>query len=186
MWFDQEPIDLSYPATAPHGFHHEAWFPVSADEIFRRLVETDEIRRWHKDFVGANWLTPPPPAVGSILDLGLVWIRARYRVLACEPGHRLALGAEALSHPILHALFEDFRIDPVPGGGTLLRWEIYYTPADSPADIQPVAERFYGHLFARSLDRLKEVVSEDVLEGRLVAEPTAHAAREGGGAGAPG
>ena len=163
MWFSLQPVTLNYAAQAPFHFLNQAELPAPPERVFAVLANDATWPAWFKDYVSCTWTSAPPHGAGATREVFLKTLAVKETFLAWDPGQRFAFRIDAISVPLVTAMMEVLTLTPLPGGRTLLRWEVSYTPRPIMRLIHPIARAIFGGMFRTTLRNL----------GRYLAQPQA-------------
>lgn len=151
MWFRLAPTDLVFAAIAPHELRSEAVIAAAPERVFSLFVDAKRMGEWVEDFVSCTWDPPLTRGVGAGREVAVRMLRARQRVLAWQPGERLALSAEAVTVPLVTRMLEDVRFDRLGPARTRVTWRALYAPSLAVLPVHAVLRRRFGRLLDRSL-----------------------------------
>ena len=110
------------------------------------------------DFVALDWISPEPHGVGSERKAVLKTATAIEHFLAWDRGRRLSFRVASVSLPLVKAMMEDMRLQPLPDGGTRLDYYVFYTPNLAMKLLHPIVRAFYARMFRQSLINLRRYV----------------------------
>jgi hypothetical protein len=175
MWFDLKPTDLSFIACAPFKLDNEAVINASAARVFEIVSLGEGERVWLKGFKSAQWTSAPPYGAGSTREFTLkllapnpptlarstggrsavsastrLVLDVKERFVVWEPGRRLSICIEAVSLPVVTAMFQDLQMEPMAQGRTRFRWQVYYTPSVLTRLVHPLGRAIFGSIFSSS------------------------------------
>lgn len=151
-----EPVEFAQ--SAPAHFHFEIELDAPPDKVFSVFADIDSWARWYDDFRSARWTSEAKGGAGStrIAVLGAATVDETF--LVWEPGKRLSFRVETITLPLVHAMVEDWRLEPLPGGRTKLSWWIGYAPNWLCRLIHPIVRAIFGRQFQRTLAGLQAYV----------------------------
>jgi hypothetical protein len=155
MWFDVLESDINFTKTSPYGFENQAVLHVTPERAFE--IATGDMTEWLVDYVGMHWTSAAPHGVGSTREVQLKMLTVKERFIVWEPGKRVTFTLEGSTMPLVRRMIEDLQFEAMPGGRTLLRWNVHYEPNPLMLAIHPIARAIFGSLFDRSAGKLAEV-----------------------------
>jgi uncharacterized protein YndB with AHSA1/START domain len=149
-----QPVDLSFADKGTPRLQVTLELAASPTAIFDALIDCGAWPTWFIDCLGCSWLSNGTPGEGSVREIRLKLVRAKERILAAEPGRRFAFTVlESSGPPLVKALLEDFRLEPL-GGGTRLIWTMDYRPTPLGWLLQPVFRRLFRRTLVQSFAAL--------------------------------
>jgi uncharacterized protein YndB with AHSA1/START domain len=157
MWFDVDPVPLSFRESSPHRIEVVEEIDATPARVFEILADSDRASEWFADIVGVRWTTPPPHGVGSERVVELRAMRVKERFLAWEPGERIVFHIYAISIPLVSAMLEEMVLEPLGEGRTRLVWRVHYRPALLMRALHPIVRAVYARIFraaARGIARV--------------------------------
>lgn len=128
MWFNNAPSDAAFSKTAHTNIHFEIPVKASLHRLFEIMTTEENQHVWAKGYVKTVWHNEKPHGVGTVRDIVLEHISVRERFTVWEEGKRVAFSADALTVPLAENLMEDIRFEAVSEEGSLIIWDVYYTP----------------------------------------------------------
>lgn len=157
--FQLAALDLSYTLQAPFSMKYQIELPASPEAVWDLLASLDW-PAWFVDFQSLHWLTAAPHGVGSQRKAVLKSATAIERFLVWERGQRLTFAIDAVSLPLVSAMVEDMRLQPTPTGGTVLYYQVFYTPNRLMRLCHPLVRRIYSRMFRQSLLNLQRYLGQ--------------------------
>lgn len=118
------PVGVDFLGTAPVRLVFSVAVAASPDAIYRALAEDTE--SWPEWFGAVKSARSTAAGRDIVLSGGL---RFEETVLVAEPPKRYVYRADAVNRPGVRAIIEEWRVEPVPGGGSLVRWTVAVEPA---------------------------------------------------------
>jgi len=159
MWFPTTPSELSYVDTAPFRLANVVTVSAPPERIFDLFATGERQEEWFKDFVGIRWTSQEPHEVGSTREIKLKALKVKERFLAWDRGKRLTFSIDAITLPIVTAMLEDLRFEPLDEGrSTKLVWHVYYTPALAMKPVHAVARVVFERMFRISAEGIRRFV----------------------------
>ncbi len=154
MWFALEHNDLSFVDTAPFHLEWTRILEAPPARVFEILATAENQRGWFHDFVEARWTSPAPHGLGSEREVELKLLTVKERFLAWEPAARLCFAVDAITLPLVRAMMEDMRLEPIGEDKTRFVWRVYYRPSLAMRLVHPVGRKIFGDMFEKSIDGL--------------------------------
>src|SRR5262249_43436603 len=127
MWFDLEPVPLSFTESSPFRIETVQLIDASPARVFAIVSTGEGQKEWFPDFVENRW-TNATRGVGGEREVELKLFTVKERFLAWEPGKRLAFHIYASKLPVTSATIEDMVLEPVGDRATRLVWRVHYRP----------------------------------------------------------
>jgi uncharacterized protein YndB with AHSA1/START domain len=158
MWFDAEPVPLSFTEESPHHLTFEASIRASPERVFDVFATGEGQEGWFQDFVACRWTSGEPHTVGTTREIELKLLTVKERFLAWNRGKRLTFHIYAISLPLVKAMVEDMQFSAAGDGKTKLVWRVHYKPSLVFSLAHPVARKVFGKMFAASLTGLARYV----------------------------
>nr|WP_202446601.1 SRPBCC family protein [Streptomyces sp. SID5468] len=144
-------VGLDFVTDAPVLLAFAAGLRADADAVYRALTEdTEGWSAWFRAVASAL-----PTGEGRRIRL-TGGVRFAETFLAMDEAERFAYRVDATNLPGVRALLEDWRLAPMPTGGTRLRWIFAADAAPAAAALLRVARPAFDRAFAdavRALDR---------------------------------
>ncbi len=155
-WFQLRRSELADIPQMPYHFDNQILIEASPASVFDVLANSNW-QNWFVDFVSVTWTSSEPYGVGSTRTVKLKSLSVQERFLAWEPGQRFSFSIDAISLPLIQAMFEDMQLESVEDGrATRLRWRVYYSPNWLMRAVHPIARAIFGRMFRQSLKNLKQ------------------------------
>lgn len=159
MWFDMDPVPLSWAESSPSRFVNRAVIDAPPEAVFAILADNDQWPKWFGGFKSAEWITDEHGGVGSERYAYLDDLSVRERFIAWDIDRRIAFTATAITLPIVSRLIEDYRLEPTEDGKTALHWEISYALRWYVRPLGFVVRGKFGAMFERATASLVSYVA---------------------------
>lgn len=147
------PTDLAFFDHAPVRITAQATLPASPARVFAALADAAGWPRWFPRMHHAAWTTPQVAQLGAerLVKLSLYGHFVE-RMIAWEPGRRLAFTMVGSTSPMARRLAEDYQLRDDGDGSTTIAWTMASEPSGlgrlaTPA-MAPVMRRMFrqaGH-----------------------------------------
>ncbi|MBD0670537.1 SRPBCC family protein [Streptomyces sp. CBMA156] len=136
-WFALERFDPSFFDTAPHLHRFPIDLPVAPHSVWEGLAGPTPLS-WCRGLAAGRYTSPVPHGVGTTREVtaGRI-LRLHEEFVHWDEGRRHAFCATRATLPLYRRFGEDYRLEPLPGGGTRLTWTFAYEP--SPLLRRPAA-----------------------------------------------
>jgi uncharacterized protein YndB with AHSA1/START domain len=157
MWFDVEPVPLSFRESSPHRIEITQEIDAPPARVFAVIEDGERASAWFADIQAVRWTSPPPHGNGSERVVELRAMSVKERFLAWEPGERIAFHIYAITLPLVTAMLEEMVLEPLGEGRTRLVWRVHYRPALLMKLTHPIVRAVYRRIFtsaARGLARV--------------------------------
>jgi hypothetical protein len=154
MPFRLEPADGSLLDTATHGLALERRYDARPDVVHRSFLAFVGDPPWSPGFVGVDWWTPEGELAGARMDELYAFMAMRVRVFEHTPGRRSLSYVERWSLPLARRMVQCLETDPLPGGGTHLKYRVAYDPPAIFRPMVPPVQWAFKRWFDASLDGL--------------------------------
>ena len=151
------PKGLGFLENPPASMDFEATMRCSALELFDILASAEKLGLWLDDFKGVDWLSEPPHGAGSRREVRLAILTVHERFVAWEPGKRISFTMEGMSLPIVEAVGEDMRIEPIDEDHCKLTWRVAYELTWYMRPLDRLVRWNFGKLFRKSLQNLQKL-----------------------------
>ncbi|MFI6288291.1 SRPBCC family protein [Streptomyces sp. NPDC051018] len=112
-------VELGFVDTAPVRLVHSAGLSAAPALVYRALAE--DVPGWTEWFDAVSRAIPTHGGAGRDIRLRIGAFFSE-TILATDPGERYAYRVDTTNVPGLRALLEEWRITPVEGGGSRVRW----------------------------------------------------------------
>lgn len=114
-----QPMTLSDIESAPFQLRLTHELSLSPEAVFAELADPQRWTQWFPLMHRARWVSSNTHAVGAEREVSLYALgRFHERMLAWEPGVRLAFTMLASTSPLTAQMTEDHRLTRTPSGGT--------------------------------------------------------------------
>jgi uncharacterized protein YndB with AHSA1/START domain len=154
MWFALERCAETYCDTSPFHIELEGRIGAPPERVFDVFAGNEDVTEWYPDVVASRFLTPPPHPAGSVREVSLTFVSVKERFLVWDRGRRVTFAVDAMSLPLVRAMVEDMRFEPIAGGSTRVVWTIHYRPSLAMRLVHPVARAVFGRMFRKGLEGL--------------------------------
>ena len=152
-----DPTTLDYFDHAPVRIFAEATIPASPAAVFDALADAPGWTAWFPLLHRAAWLRGDG-GVGAERTVALRLLgRFDERMIAWDPGQRLAFTMVAATSPFVRQMAEDYRLTAV-GDATRIDWIMAATPTALGRVSRPALERIGVRMFAAAGRRLSAVL----------------------------
>jgi uncharacterized protein YndB with AHSA1/START domain len=152
-----EPFTLEAFENAPVRHGLSVTIGSSPEAVFAALAEPTGWAQWFPLARRLAWVSSAIACVGAEREVELTALGTfRERMLAWEPGARIAFTMVASTSPLTARMAEDFRLVPV-GRDTRLDWRVAATPTALGRPAMPLFRAITAGLIQRAggrLDRL--------------------------------
>lgn len=156
MWFPLAPQSLDFADRSPYQLRFDTAIYAPPERVFDVFVG-DDMGAWLRDLVEMRW-TNELRGLGATrvvkLDKGLA---VKERFIAWERGRHVAFTIEAITVPVVRAMIEDLRLEPLSSRHTRARYTVHYAPHPAVRPIHAVARRFFGEMFHDAMRGLARV-----------------------------
>jgi D-arabinono-1,4-lactone oxidase len=171
--FKLRPSDASFGERAPHAIDVTETLAASPEAIYDGIVNLTEARDWLPDFVRARWIAGPNERGEQVVEETFKFMSQRVRTFVAEPGRHWMASIDACTLPLGRELMEDLELEPLPGGGTRVRWRYYYDPYTALKPIRKLLHKEFDHMLRLSLEQLDaHITGEPVTDdGAVVHTP---------------
>jgi len=159
MWFDLEPVPISFTEISPFRFENFAVLDAPPKRVFEILAKGEGMTEWLQDFVSFTWFGAPG-GLASEREVRLKMLRVKERFIAWDEGKRLTFHVYAITLPLVSAFIEDFTLEPMGEGQTRFAWRAHYRPTLAARLVHPLVRGVFGALFESSIRRLTRYVKE--------------------------
>lgn len=128
-WHPLRTVDDGFLETAPIVVHADVTLDASPEAIWE-VLESDRMWSWVSAIDRLEWLSPRPLVEGCVrrLRVGKA-ITVDEEFYRWDAPRRATFRVTRASLPVLGALAEDFRVEPLGGGRTRLTWTMAIEPA---------------------------------------------------------
>jgi hypothetical protein len=154
MWFDTEPVPLSFTDESPHHLTFEATVRATPERVFDIFATGEGQEGWFQDFVACRWTGEEPHGVGTTREIALKLLTVKERFLVWDRGKRLTFHIYAVTVPLVKAMVEDMQFTAAGEGKTRVVWRVHYRPSLVFSLVHPIARKIFGSMFAKSLEGL--------------------------------
>ncbi|MEA2472429.1 MAG: hypothetical protein QOE06_344 [Thermoleophilaceae bacterium] len=154
LFFKLRPSGPDFGERAPFVIDIEEELAAPADEIFDCIVNLRDGRDWLPDFVRARWVSGPTERGEQVVEETFKFMSQRVRTFLAEPASHWMASIDACTLPLGRELMEDLELDPLPGGGTRVRWRYYYDPYPALRPIRKLLHKEFDHMLRLSLTQL--------------------------------
>ncbi|GAC1526970.1 MAG: hypothetical protein NVS3B10_25050 [Polyangiales bacterium] len=158
MWFPMTPMTLADAEGSPSALRFEAIVAAPPELVFE-VWTGDDLVVTLPDLRAIEWTSSPPRGVGSTRIVRLQPFAVKERFLAWEPARRVTFTMEAISLPVLGAMMEDFRLEPVRPHHTHVRYTVHYVPRARLGPVSAVARRWLAATFGDALATIATVAT---------------------------
>lgn len=125
------PVDDSFFEQAPIVIESTVELDASPTEVWEALG-SDRMWSWLPVLDQLRWLSPRPLAEGAVRTLRVAHLfTIEEHFYRWEEPRRATFHVTRSTRPTLHALAEDFLLEPTPNGGTRLTWTMALEPRPS-------------------------------------------------------
>jgi hypothetical protein len=150
---------LSFVGTAPKRWTFDAPVGAQPEEVFAAISADPKTWTWFPGISsGSGYEGEGPYGVGSIREARMGPAVYRETVLAWEVPSLWAYRVDEMTLPLAHALVEEWRIAPAPGG-SVVRWTFAIDPRPLFIAAGPLAPRAMGRLFRSAMRNLSETLT---------------------------
>ena len=161
MIFRLEPADASLLETATHGFSLERDYAAPPNVVHNSFLGFVGDPPWAPGFMGIDWWTPKGEIAGAVMDELYAFMAMRVHVFEHTPGRRSLSYVDRWSLPLARRMVQLIETDPLPDGGTRLRYRCAYDPPAIFVPLVPPVEWAFKRWFDVSLERLGRLVEAD-------------------------
>jgi hypothetical protein len=141
---DMTPMSLSDFEAAPFRFAASARIAASPDAVFGELGDPS---LWFPMMKRSVWRTGATSGVDAQREVEVrAFGKFRERMLAWDPGRRVAFTMTATTSPLVMRMAEDWRIEPT-GDGVRLDWIVAATPSTLGKPITPALRAILRGMF---------------------------------------
>lgn len=157
------PVEAEFLDTAPFVAISHATIAAPVDEVFAAVSGDPATWTWFPGFSDrGRWLTPPPHGVGSRRQVHMAGVAYTETMLVWDEPKRWTFRLDTATVPLVRAMVEDYRFEPVPAGArsdaTQLTWTFAVDPAAGlrPWFATPLADASLHRLcrrFSANLER---------------------------------
>ncbi|MBJ8345439.1 SRPBCC family protein [Antrihabitans sp. YC2-6] len=125
-WFDLEPCDEDFVATAPYRYVYPIELPVAPEEVWAGLT-ADQPLKWCK-LLSGGYTSDRPFGVGTTRTVKLArLLTLRERFDVWEEGRRHGFQVEQMNAPMFRRFAEDYLVEPTPVG-CRFTWTFAFEP----------------------------------------------------------
>ena len=156
LLFKLRPSDAGFGERAPHAIDITVTLRSSAEEIYDGIVNLTGARDWLPDFVRARWVEGPDADGRQVVEETFKFMSQRVRTFVAEPGRHWMASIDACTLPLGRELMEDLELEPLPDGGTRVRWRYYYDPYTALKPFRKLLHKEFDHMLRLSLEQLDE------------------------------
>jgi uncharacterized protein YndB with AHSA1/START domain len=160
MWFEMQSVGLEFLDASPFRIDNEAVANAPARRVFEVMATGEKQPAWFPDFVATRWTTPAPYGVGSERDVEMKTLTVRERFLIWDPGKRLTFSMFGITVPLVSAMAEDIRFEPLGEDKTRIVWTVHYRPRLLMRAVHPIARSIFGKMFAGAAQGLARYATE--------------------------
>ncbi len=151
---DCEPLTLAEFSSAPVYLVNEAKTTATPDEVFRSLKDPQSWSRWAPAITNVTWTSPEPFGVGTTRTVEMIQGMVGEEVfVAWEDARRMAFIFTRANMPA-RAFGEEWTVEPLPGGGSRVRWAMAMVPEGSSNAIMKVFGPILGAVNGWMLRRM--------------------------------
>ncbi|HKP90717.1 MAG TPA: FAD-binding protein [Thermoleophilaceae bacterium] len=158
--FKLRPSDAGFGERAPFVIDVQERLDAPAEAIFDGIVNLTGARDWLPDFVRARWVAGPNERGEQLVEETFKFMSQRVRTFLAEPGRHWMASIDACTLPLGRELMEDLELEPLPGGGTQVRWRYYYDPYPVLRPIRPLLHKEFDKMLRLSLRQLDEHLAD--------------------------
>jgi hypothetical protein len=151
------PVGLEFLETAPMRVMLQADVAASPTNLFSAITADPSTWTWFPIGVQGHLAGPGSPGVGSTREFGVLGVRFRETILACEPPTRWAYRGDVGSVPLVRALVELWTLEG-RDGRTTVRWTLVADPRGPVGVVTALAAPFLRWLFRRAMSQLGDEV----------------------------
>jgi uncharacterized protein YndB with AHSA1/START domain len=153
-----EPYTLDAFETAPLRHSLSVTLGGSPEAVFAELADPPGWAKWFPLSRSFAWVSSATACVGAERDVHLIALGSfRERMLAWEPGARIAFTMTASTSPLTARMAEDFRLIP-DGANTRLDWRVAAAPTLLGRPAMPLFRLIMGGLISRAGSRLDHLL----------------------------
>ena len=152
--FKLRPSDAGFAERAPHAIDITTTLSASPDAVYDGIVNLTDARDWLPDFVRARWVYGPDADGGQVVEETFRFMSQRVRTFVAEPGRHWMASIDACTLPLGRELMEDLELEPLPDGGTRVRWRYYYDPYAALKPFRKLLHKEFDHMLRLSLEQL--------------------------------
>ncbi len=156
LLFKLRPSDAGFGDHAPHAIDITTTLGASPERIYDGIVNLTEARDWLPDFVRARWVEGPDENGEQVVEETFRFMSQRVRTFVAEPGRHWMASIDACTLPLGRELMEDLELEPLPDGGTRVRWRYYYDPYKLLKPFRKLLHKEFDHMLRLSLEQLDE------------------------------
>jgi hypothetical protein len=161
MLFRLEPANASLLESAMYGFSLQRDYRAPPDVVHRSFLAFVGEPPWSPGFLGVDWWTPQGVLEGAVMDELYAFMAMRVHVFEHTRGRRSLSYVERWSLPLARRMVQLIETDPLPDGGTRLRYRIAYDPPAIFARFVPPVQWAFKRWFEVSLDGLGRLVDAE-------------------------
>lgn len=154
LLFKLRPSDASFGERAPHAIDITTTLGASPERVYDGIVNLTGAREWLPDFVRARWIEGPDANGGQVVEETFKFMSQRVRTFVAEPGRHWMASIDACTLPLGRELMEDLELEPLPDGGTRVRWRYYYDPYTALKPFRRLLHKEFDHMLRLSLEQL--------------------------------
>jgi hypothetical protein len=115
--------------------------------VFKVFEDGESWPKWFKDIIKVEWTSPKPFGVGTTRTVTLKTMTVYEQFISWDPGKRFTFYLTAASVPFLHALCEDYRLEPLGNGKTKFTYIVAYEPRLLLKLAGPIGRWIFGNMF---------------------------------------
>ena len=158
MPFRLEPADAALLETAKFGFSLQHDYQAPPDVVHKSFLAFVGDPPWSPGFLGVDWWTPKGQLDGAVMDELYAFMSMRVHVIEHTPGRRSLTYVERWSMPLARRMVQLIETDPLPNGGTRLKYRIAYDPPAMFGRLVPPIQWAFKYWFEISLEGLALLV----------------------------
>lgn len=171
LLFKLRTSDASFGERAPHTIDITTELSASPEAVYDGIVNLTGAREWLPDFVRARWVYGPDERGEQVVEETFRFMTQRVRTFVAEPGRHWMASIDACTLPLGKELMEDLELEPLPDGGTRVRWRYHYDPYTALKPFRKLLHREFDHMLRLSLEQLDRHLGAEPVPNR---EPVGH------------
>lgn len=113
MKFKCRPVEMEFLDSAPVQFVNEIELAASPAQVFAIFENAETWPHWFQDIVTVEWHNPKPYGVGTTRTVNLKTVAVEEYFFEWEQNKRFAFYFTSMSLPLINALLEEYRLEPL-------------------------------------------------------------------------
>ena len=159
--FACRPVGLDFIDTAPWRFENVVELDAAPERVFDVFADGESWPRWFEGIRHVEWTSPEPKGVGTTRTVTLNTATVFEHFLAWDRGRRFAFRFEGATAPLFRAGVEDYRLEPIEGGGrTRFTYGVYLDPSLPVRLLSPITRNNFARMFRTGAQGLQRYLTE--------------------------